>query len=95
MPKYSCDFNQVSILSNKLIASSSDLTKSTKSYLSEIERELSNWTGASKDFFIEQTRIQTRHSLLKAHSYNCLGEYINAFAQKIENLEESLANNRI
>lgn len=95
MAKYVCDFNQVLTVSEKLISQAEDLTNSTKKYISEVENTLATWSGPSKDFFSEQTRIQAKYSLLKAHSYKCLGEYIKGFAQKIDNLEQSLSNNKI
>lgn len=95
MAKYVCDFDQIETLANKLISSSEDLTNSTKKYVDQIQTELSNWTGPSKEFFIKQTLIQAKYSLIKAHSYKSLGEYLKGYVNKIENLEQSLSDNKI
>lgn len=95
MAKYVYDFNQINTIASKLISSAADLTKSTNKFVSDVETELATWTGDAKNFFDEQTRIQAKYSLLKAHSYNCLGEYLKAHVQKIDNLEQSLSNNKI
>lgn len=95
MPKYVCDFAQVSSAGDKLIQAASDLSTSTTTYASTIDSDLSGWSGSAKTSFTTQCKGQTDIACEKATHMNEFGEFVKEAAQKIQELDESLATIQI
>lgn len=95
MAKYVCDYAQVVAAGEKMIEAASELSTATTSYVSNIESDLNGWNGSAKTNFSAQCKGQTDIATEKATYMNEFGEFIKSCAQKIQELDESLASIQI
>lgn len=91
MAKFVCDFAQVMSAGDKLVEAANTLTSATTTYSSSIESDLSGWTGDAKTTFISQSKSQVEAATQKAKELNDFGEFVKGSAQKIQELDETLA----
>ena len=92
MAKFVCDYAQVTAAGEKLVQAASDLTSATTTYSSNIESDLSGWTGSAKSSFETQCKAQITTATEKAKYMNEFGEFIKTASQKIQELDDSLAS---
>lgn len=92
MSKYVCDFEQVLSIGENMCKMAYDLKAFTTDYSSKIEGSLSSWAGEAKANFSEKCAEQVQFTMHIAKEAELFGEYIKMAAQKIEELDEELAN---
>ncbi len=95
MPKYVCDFAQVTDAGNKLIDAASQMRESINRYSSGIDSSLSSWDGQAKNSYSRQSTSQTEIVNKKADYLSEFGEFIVNASNKISELEDELSSIRI
>lgn len=91
MPKYVCDYGQVTAAGEKLVSAANTLKQATTTYAANIESDLSGWTGDAKNAFLTTSKTQTDAAAAKAASIEEFGEFVKGGAQKIQELDDQLA----
>ena len=92
MPKFVCDYGQVTSAGEKLIEAGNSLKTATTSYSSKITSDLSGWTGDAKNSFMTSCTAQTEAAVAKAEKISSFGEFVKGGAQKIQELDDQLAS---
>ena len=93
MAKYVCDFEAVYAVGEKVCESTTTLQNAITSYSSNVESDLSGWTGenGAKDAFISTKNEQVKSAEADCTYINELGEFIKSASKSIQELEEELA----
>ena len=91
MPKFVCDYAQVSAAGDKLISAASTLSSATTTYGSNITSDLQGWTGDAKTSFMTTCEEQVKNAADKATYINDFGEFVKKSAQAIQELDDQLA----
>ncbi len=91
MPKFVCDYGQVTSAGEKLIQAGNTLKSATSTYASKIDSDLSGWTGDAKNSFMTSCKSQTDAATQKAEKIAKFGEFVKTGAQKIQELDDQLA----
>lgn len=92
MAKYVCDFAQVYSSGEKLCQLANDLNSAANNYSSQVDSHLSSWNGMAKTSFTNANTEQVRQVGETSKYISALGEFVKTASQKIEELEEELAN---
>ena len=92
MPKYVCDFAQVTAAGDKLVEAASEMTTATNQYASNIKSDLSGWNGQAKASFINQCDTLVGKTTQKAEYIESFGEFIKGASKSIQELDEQLAS---
>ena len=91
MAKFVCDFSQVTSIGEKLCTAATDIETSISGYASQIESDLSSWSGSAKSSFQTTCNSQVETAKASAEYINNLGEFIKQASQNIESLDGELA----
>ena len=91
MAKYVCDFEQVYSIGEKLCQSAADMKSAVTTYSSNIDSNLSTWTGNAKTSFTSTNQEQVQTATTDAEYIDALGEFIKTASKSIQALEEELA----
>lgn len=95
MDKYVCNFGAVREQCNNLKNCADDLENAISDYESKINDNLSGWTGAAKDSFIQSLDSQIQRGKRLA---NKLREYVSSLEEAvkaIETVEEEMGSQDI
>ncbi len=95
MAKYVCDFEQVSSIGNEICEAVSDMLSSLTTYSSNIESNLSSWSGEAKSSFTATNSSLISQTTSDFEYINSLGEFIKASSEAIQSVEEELAAMKI
>ena len=92
MPKYVCEFEEVTKAGKDMCKTASDLVSSVKTYTSNLENELSQWTGEAKESFTkaETERLQTIGNT--AAYLDNYGQFVQFASKAIEEADEQLSS---
>ena len=91
MPKYVCDFSQVTAAGDKLVDAASEMMSSANQYSSKIKSDLSGWNGQAKASFSNQCDSLVSETVQKAEYIKSFGEFIKGASKSIQELDEQLA----
>ena len=91
MAKYVCDFDQVASIGEKVSQAASDIKSAVSSYSSNINNDLSSWSGVAKSSFDSTNSSQVSTATSDSAYINALGEFIKTAAKEIKKLEDELA----
>ena len=96
MAKYVCDIEQVHAIGEKLCTSVATIGTSISSYSTNIETDLSGWTGegaqSGKEAFITAKNEQVASANKDVEYANELGEFIQEAAENIQKVEDELVS---
>jgi len=96
MAKYVCDIEQVHAIGEQLCTSVATIGTSISSYSTNIESDLSGWTGegaqSGKESFITAKNEQVDSAKLDVAYANELGEFIQEAAESIQKVEDELVS---
>lgn len=92
MAKYVCDFEQVNSIAEKVCQAVSDMESALTTYSSNIDNNLSSWSGDAKTSFTTTSSTLTSNATSDLEYINSLGEFIKSSSQAIQKVEEELAN---
>ena len=91
MAKYVCDFAQVSAAGDKVIEAANELLQTTSTYSSNIQQDLSGWSGQAKNNYSTQNSGREAIAVAKAQRMNEFGEFIKEASNQIQELDDTLA----
>ena len=91
MAQYVCDVEQVIAIGEQVCQAVTALEASVTAYSSNIDGDLSGWTGTAKSSFKSTNDEQVKQTTTDLSQINELGEFIKSSAQSIQALEEQLA----
>ncbi len=91
MAKFVCDIEQVTSAGEKIVDASENMAKSTSTYSTNINQDLSSWKGEGKTEFASTNNDNTRAIASKITRMDEFGEYIKEVAKTIQELEDELA----
>lgn len=92
MPKFVCDYGQVTSAGAKLVEAGNTLKTATTTYASKIESDLKGWNGDAKTSFMSTCKTQIEAATQKADKMSRFGEFVKGGAQKIQELDDQLAS---
>ena len=92
MAKYVCDFEQVYAIGEKVCEAVTELETSIGTYSTNIDSDLSSWTGTAKDSFTRTKGEQVELAKKDFTYIKELGEFIKSSSKSIQELEEQLAS---
>lgn len=92
MSKYICDFDALKTIAINLKKFSSDMSSTITSYESNIQSDLSGWTGTAKESFSQGLSSQIESAKTYAKSVDELSNFITKAAEAIEAKEAEIAS---
>ncbi len=91
MAKYVCDYAQVTSAGEKIVEAANELMQATSTYSTNINQDLSGWTGEAKNTFASQSTSRTDIASSKAKRMSEFGEFVKEVSHQIQELDETLA----
>lgn len=92
MSKYICDFDALKTIAINLKKFSSDMSSTITSYESNIQSDLSGWTGTAKESFSQGLSSQIASAKTYAKSVDELSNFITKAVEAIEAKEAEIAS---
>lgn len=92
MSKYICDFEALKTIAINLKKYASDMNSTITSYESNVQSDLSGWTGTAKDSFSQGLSSQIESAKTYAKSVDDLSNFITKAVEAIESKEAELAS---
>lgn len=92
MSKYICDFEALKTIAINLKKYASDMNSTITSYESNVQSDLSGWTGTAKDSFSQGLSSQIASAKTYAKSVDDLSNFITKAVEAIESKEAELAS---
>ena len=92
MSKYVCDFAAVKTIADNLKKYANDITSTLTVYETNLQSDLTGWTGTAKETFAANSASQIASAKTYATSINELSDFITSTVETIESKENEIAS---
>ena len=92
MSRYVCDFESLRTIATNLKKHVSDMNTAVAAYETNMQSDLSGWTGMASREFLGQSSKQIENARKYITSIDELANYINDAVTKIENAENEISS---